>query len=64
MWDFLGGPVVKILNIHYRGVGSVWCWGTKIPQAIGVLPKEKDNCVCLCVWEDEEEKQVWQSPNN
>ena len=30
---FLGGPVVRVWHFHCRGLGSIPCRGTKIPQA-------------------------------
>ena len=31
LWDFPGGPGVKMLHFQCRGVGSIPGWGTKIP---------------------------------
>ena len=35
--DFPGGPVVKNLPSNAGDVGSISCWGTKIPHATGQL---------------------------
>ena len=41
--EFPGGPVVRILHFHCRGLGFDPCWGTKIPKAMWRgLKKRKD----------------------
>ena len=39
--EFPGGPVVKIWSYHYKGLGSVPGWGTKISQAAQQGRKKK-----------------------
>ena len=34
MWDFPGGPVVKIPWFQCRGMGSIPGWETRIPHAV------------------------------
>ena len=39
LWDFPGGPVVKTLCFHYRGMGSIPSRGSS--PCRGVWPKKK-----------------------
>ena len=41
IWEFPGGPVVRTPRFHFRGMGSIPGWGTKIPQAAQYGQKQK-----------------------
>ena len=39
--DFPGGPVVRTLHIHCRGMGVIPGWATKIPTCQVLWPKNR-----------------------
>ena len=41
--DFPGGPVVKTLGFHCRGISSIPGRGTKTPHAVWPKKKKKDS---------------------
>ena len=52
--SFFGNSlVVQWLGLHAftaEGLGSIPCWGTKIPQAVWCSQKKKRIYVCICVY--------------
>ena len=43
LWEFPGGPVVRIPGCCCYGLGSIPGWGTETPQAVRHGPKKKEN---------------------